>query len=307
MEKIVTIGGGTGQFQILKGLRDCECEITAITNVSDNGGSSGKLIDEYGILPPGDIRQCLVALANKGDEKILRDLFNYRLKDGHSMGNLIITALADISGSFISGVKETGKLLNITGRVLPVSSNKFKIYAETTDGKILNGEEEVSYSQENSGITRLFAKEKVFLLKDAGEAIRNADKIVICAGDLYGSILPNFLVEGIIKALQESPAKKIYVCNLFTKKNTERFKASDFIKEVEKYSQIKLDKIIVNSQKPSSEVSQKYLEEESSFVKDDLEKDPRIIRGDYVAEYPFERKTILRHVSEKIAQAIMKI
>ena len=152
MEKIVTIGGGTGQFQILKGLRDCECEITAITNVSDNGGSSGKLIDEYGILPPGDIRQCLVALANREDERILRELFNYRLKDGHSMGNLIITALADISGSFISGIKETGKLLNTTGRVLPVSSNKFKIYAETIDGKILEGEGEVSYSSENSGI-----------------------------------------------------------------------------------------------------------------------------------------------------------
>ncbi len=307
MEKIVTIGGGTGQFQILKGLRDCECEITAITNVSDNGGSSGKLIDEYGILPPGDIRQCLVALANKEDEKILRELFNYRLKDGHSMGNLIITALADISGSFISGVKETGKLLNITGKVLPVSSNKFKIYAETTNGKILDGEEEISYSQENSGITRLLAKEKVFLLKDAGEAIRNADKIIICAGDLYGSVLPNFLVKGMIKALQESPAKKIYVCNLFTKKNTEKFKASNFVNEIEKYSQIKLDKIIINSRKPSLEVSQKYLKEESSFVEDDLEKDSRIIRGNYVAEYPSERKTIFRHVSEKIAQAIMEI
>ncbi|MFH1238283.1 MAG: gluconeogenesis factor YvcK family protein [archaeon] len=307
MEKIVTIGGGTGQFQILKGLRDCECEITAITNVSDNGGSSGKLIDEYGILPPGDIRQCLVALASKKDEKILRELFNYRLKDGHSMGNLIITALADISGGFISGVRETGKLLNISGQVLPVSSNKFKIYAETTDGKILNGEEAVSYSQENSRIKRLFAKEKVFLLKDAGEAIRNADKIVICAGDLYGSILPNFLVNGILEALQESSAKKIYVCNLFTKKNTEGFKAKNFVEEIEKYSQIKLDRIIVNSRNPSSEVLKKYIEEYSLFVEDDLGEDSRVIRGDYVAEYPFERKTIFRHVPEKIAQAILEI
>ena len=307
MEKIVTIGGGTGQFQILKGLRDCECKITAITNVSDNGGSSGRLIDEYGILPPGDIRQCLVALANREDEKVLRELFNYRLKDGHSMGNLIITALADISGSFISGVKETGKLLNITGQVLPISSNKFKIYAKTVDGKILDGEEEVSYSQENSGITQLLAKEKVFLLKDAGEAIRTADKIIICAGDLYGSVIPNFLVKGTIEALQESPAKKIYVCNLFTKKNTENFKASDFVKEIEKYSQIKLSKIIINSKKPSPKVLQKYQKEESSFVEYDLGEDPRVIRGYYVAEYPSEKRTIFRHVSEKIAQAIMEI
>lgn len=307
MEKIVTIGGGTGQFQILKGLRDCECEITAITNVSDNGGSSGRLIDEYGILPPGDIRQCLVALANKRDEKTLRELFNYRLKDGHSMGNLIITALADISGDFISGVKETGKLLNIAGQVLPVSSNKLKIYAETMDGKILNGEEEVSYSKENSRVKRLFAKDKVFLLKDAGEAIRNADKIIICAGDLYGSILPNFLVQGMLEALQESSAKKIYVCNLFTKQGTENFKARDFVNEIEKYSKIKLDKIIINSRTPSPEVLKKYLQEESSFVEDNLGDDPRAVRGDYVAEYPFERKTIFRHVSEKIAQAILEI
>lgn len=307
MEKIVTIGGGTGQFQILKGLRNYECEITAITNVSDNGGSSGRLIDEYGILPPGDLRQCLVALANKEDEKILRELFNYRLKDGHSMGNLIITALADIQGDFLSGVKETGKLLNISGKVLPVSNNKLKIYAETIDGKILNGEEEVSYSKENSGIKRLFAKEKIFLLKEVGEAIRNADKIIICAGDLYGSILPNFLVNGILEALKESSAKKIYICNLFTKQGTEKFKASDFVKEIEKYSKIKIDKIIINSRTPSQEVLRKYLQEESSFVEDDLEKDSRVIRGDYVAEYPFERKTIFRHVPEKIAQAILEI
>ena len=223
------------------------------------------------------------------------------------MGNLIITALADISGDFISGVKETGKLLNIAGQVLPVSSNKFKIYAETTDGKILDGEEEVSYSRGNSGVKRLFAKDKVFLLKDAGEAIRNADKIIICAGDLYGSILPNFLVQGMIEALQESPAKKIYVCNLFTKQGTENFKARDFVDEIEKYSNIKLDKIILNSRTPSPEVLKKYLQEESSFVEDNLEEDSRVIRGDYVAEYPFERKTIFRHVSEKIAQAILEI
>lgn len=305
MEKIVTIGGGTGQFQILKGLRDCECEVTAITNVSDNGGSSGRLIDEYGVLPPGDMRQCLVALAGDKNARVLRDLFNYRLKDGHCMGNLIITALADISGGFIPGIKETERLLNVSGRVLPISGSRFKICAETIDGKILDGESEVSYSEGNSGIKRLFADEKVFLLKEAGRAIRDADKIVICAGDLYGSVLPNFLVEGVLEALRESTAEKIYICNLFTKQGTEGFRASDFVNEVEKYSKMKLDKIIINSRTPSQEVLQKYLKEGSSFIEDDLGDDSRVVRGDYVAEYPLERRTIFRHVSEKIARAIL--
>ncbi|MDH3353547.1 MAG: 2-phospho-L-lactate transferase CofD family protein, partial [Nanoarchaeota archaeon] len=237
--------------------------------------------------------------------RVLRNLFNYRLKDGHCMGNLIITALAEISGGFIPGIKETERLLNVTGRVLPISGSRFKICAETIDGRILDGESEVSYSKDNPGVKRLFADEKVFLLKEAGRAIRNADKIVICAGDLYGSVLPNFLVEGMIDALRESTAEKIYVCNLFTKKNTDGFKASDFVREVEKYSQVKLDKIIINSRRPSQEVLQKYSEEASSLVEDDFGEDPRIVRGDYVAEYPLERRTIFRHVSEKIAQAIL--
>lgn len=304
MQKIVTIGGGTGQFQILKGLRNCECEITAVTNISDDGGSSGKLIDEYGILPPGDLRQCLVALADEGERKVLRELFSYRLKEGHCLGNLIITALTDISGNFVSAIKETGKILGIRGVVLPVSNHESKIYGETVDGEILEGESAISGPGKPIKIKRIFVKEDSFLLREVGEAIRNADKIVICSGDLYGSIIPNFLIKGMNEALAESHAKKIYVCNLFTKRSVHGFKVSDFVSEVEKYSGVKLDKVIVNSKKPSLEVLQKYKEEESSFVENDLN-DSRVILGDYVGEFPFERRTIFRHVPEKIAKAIL--
>jgi uncharacterized cofD-like protein len=306
MQKIVTIGGGTGHFQILRGLKNYECEVTAIVNMADDGGSSGALRDEYGILPPGDARQCMVALADEDGSRLLRDMFSFRFKDGHNLGNLMITALAGISGSSAQAIKDASKLLKIKGNVLPVTTDDITLHGESGDGKILRGQTEVSYPKDKSTtIKRIFNVPEAFLYKDAGEAIRNADKIVICPGELYGSILPNFIVEGMRKALQESKAKKIYICNLFTKEGNYNFKASNFVQEIEKYAGIKLDKIIIGVSRPSVDALRKYLGENSRFVEDDLGADERIIRGDYAAEYPSAEKTILRHVPEKIARAIM--
>jgi uncharacterized cofD-like protein len=306
MQKIVTIGGGTGHFQILRGLKNYECGITAIVNVSDDGGSSGKLRDEYGILPPGDARQCMVALADEDESKLLRDMFSFRFKDGHNLGNLMITALAGISGSSAQAIKDASKLLNIKGNVLPVTTDDVILHGETFDGKILKGQTEVSYPKDkNSTIKRIFNVPEAFLYKEAGEAIRNADKIVICPGELYGSILPNFIVGGVREALQESKAKKIYVCNLFTKEGSYNFKAGDFVREIEKYAGIKIDKIIIGISRPSVDALRKYLGENSKLVEDNLGSDERVIRGDYAAEYPSAEKTLLRHVPEKIARAIM--
>jgi len=308
VQKIVTIGGGTGQFQILRGLKNYECSVTAIVNMSDDGKSSGKLRDEYGVLPPGDVRQCMVALADDEHAQILRDLFNFRFKDGHSLGNLIITALAEITGSSAEGIKEAAKLIKVKGKVLPVTADSVTLSAKTEDGRTLDGQDNVSYPEgEHTKITQLMLEPEAFLFKDAGEAIREADKIVICPGDLYGSILPNFCIKGMKEALQNSSATKIYVCNMFTKEGNFNFKALDFVKEIEKYSGCKMDHIIISQDKPDQAVLDKYFTEHSKLVEDDLGDDPRALRADLAKVYPSEAKTILRHVPEKIARAIVSL
>lgn len=306
MQKIVTIGGGTGQFQILRGLRTCDCEIIAISNMSDDGGSSGKLRDEYGILPPGDIRQCMVALAN---DHFLRDLFNYRFDKGdkHNLGNLILTALTDIYKNPVIAIKKACEHLGVKGKVLPVTTDKVTLCAKTKKGDILKGESNLDLISYDDSIKEVFYEPEPFMYKETGKAIREADKIVICSGDLYRSIIPNLVVNGISEALKNSSAMKIYVCNLFTKKGTLDFKASDFVREIERYSKISLDKIVINTKVPSDELREKYLLENSVFLENDLGDDKRIIKGDYVKEYPSERKTLFRHIPKKIAREIISL
>lgn len=306
MQNIVTIGGGTGHFQLLRGLKNYECNINAIVNMSDDGGSSGRLRDEYGILPPGDVRQCIIALANEGRSERLRELFMHRFKDGHNLGNLIITALTKICGGEAAAIKEASRILQIRGNVLPVTINDCTLIGETSKGEILKGESKInSPSDPFIRILNLYHEPKSFLYHEAGKAIRAADKIIVCPGDLYASILPNFIVEGMREALKESNGIKICVVNLFTKQGTYNFKASDFVKEVEKYAGIKMDRIIVNVGKPSKEIIEKYFSEDSKLVEDDLGDDKRVVRGEFAKEYLSEKKTILRHIPEKIAGAII--
>jgi uncharacterized cofD-like protein len=307
MQRILTIGGGTGQFQILRGLKNYECDLIAAVNVADNGKSSGRLRDEYGILPPGDVRQCIVALANDSESRILREVFSFRLKDGHNVGNLMITALVNITGSFAQAIKEAGKLLNIRGKVLPVTTDNVVLYGETLEGRLLNGESEITSINEGCRIKRIYTLPEAFLYREVGEEIRRADKIVICPGDLYGSIIPNLITGGMSEALKSSHARLIYVCNLFTKGLTYGFNLSDFVAEIEKYSQVKLNTILVNSSKPDKSILDKYLGENSKLVENDLKNDSRVISGNYAEVYPSVEKTILRHVPERIAREIISL
>ena len=307
MQRILTIGGGTGHFQILRGLKNYECDLTAIVNMADDGGSSGRLRDEYGILPPGDARQCIVALANDSESRILREVFSFRLKDGHNIGNLMITALANITGSSAQAIKEAGKLLNIKGKVLPVTADNVVLYGETLDGKLLNGESEITNLNERCRIKRIYNSPEAFLYGEVGEEIRRADKIVICPGDLYGSIIPNFITRGMPEALGDSHAKLIYICNLFTRGATFGFNLADFVAEIERYSGAKMDKILINNLRPKQDVLDKYLGENSKLVENDLKDDPRVISGSYAEVYPSVEKTILRHVPEKIAREVSSL
>lgn len=308
MQKIVTIGGGTGHYQILRGLKNRDCEITAIVNVCDNGGHSGNLRDEYGVLPPGDSRQCLIALANEESSNVLRRLFEHRFKKENSdlsVGNFFIAGLEDLYGNPTIALKEAGKILGISGKVIPVTEDSFHINAKLEDGSELKGQTEISYTDSDLKIIDVYPSPTPSISREAAEAIRDADKIVICPGDLYGSIIPNFLIKGIKEAIEKSNAKIVYICNLVTKQGNYGHKASDFVNEIERYLEVKkIDKIILNTKPVSNIVLKKYLDEKSKLVEDDLN-DERIARAELIDEYISGEKIILRHHPIKTAREII--
>lgn len=315
MQRIVTIGGGTGQNHILRGLKEVETGLTAVVNMCDDGGSSRRLRDEHGFLPPGDLRQCLVALTEGLKGEVWRDVFNYRFNDGnglkgHNFGNLLIYVMSRVNGSLPNAIEFLSReVLGIKDhKVIPVSQEFLTLMAETEEGEILQGQFNVSYPKKGTRIKNIFYKEDpVLLYRKAGEEIRHANKVVICAGDLYGSVLPNFIVKGMREALSETSAGLIYVCNLFTKEGNYGFTAGDFVAEVEKYAGRNLDHIVISNSVLPREALDLYLKEGSELVRDDLGDDSRVIRGDYTGIYPNESKTLLRHRPEGIAKAIMEI
>lgn len=309
MKKIVTIGGGTGQYILLQGLKNYDVELTAVVNVVDSGGSSGELRMSFGVLPPGDIKNCLIALADESRVKELADLFAYRFNSNelnHNLGNLILTALCDKYSDMGQATKVAGKILNINGKVLPVSIDYAHLFAETKDGKILEGENKVTCPDKNDKIKRVWLKPDLFVYRDAAEAIQKADLIVICAGEIHGSIIPNLLVKGVKDAIENSRGKLVYVCNLVTKQGSYGFKVSDFVNEIGKYLNRGFDYIICNTKKPTQKVVDKYIMEESFFVEPNLN-GGNIIKKDLLVEYESGGKTVARHDAHKTAKIIMDL
>lgn len=310
MKTIVTIGGGTGSYTVLRGLKNYTSSLEAVVSMADDGGSSGELRDEFGVLPPGDVRRCLIALADDSRSDTLRRLFEYRLdgkNQNHNLGNLIMIALESIKGSPVLAIKEAERILNITGRVLPVTIDKTTLYAELENGDVIKGESNISYQKIKSRVKRLWNEPQAFIYRETQEALENAGMIVICPGDLYGSILPNFLVEGTIEAIKNSHAKKVFVCNLVTKRYVEDFTAKDFLGEIEKHlGKDVLDYAVVNTKKPSEDVVKKYEDEGLSFVEPDIEDSHyKVIRDEFLTEVQSESKRIARHDPQKLAKAIM--
>ena len=253
--KIVAIGGGTGLSTMLKGIKKITNNITAVVTVGDDGGSSGKLREELGVLPPGDIRSCIAALAD--DEDLVAKLFQYRFKDcaglsGHSFGNLFLTAMCSITGDMVRAVKESSKVLSIRGRVLPSTLDDMRLVAEMDDGSIIKGESNIPESGKR--IKRLFSEPgNCKALEDVIWAIHDADLIILGPGSLYTSVIPNLLIKDIAKAVNDSKAKKIYVCNIMTQPGeTDGFSVSDHIKTLikhAKYDKI-MDAVLVNNDLP---------------------------------------------------------
>ncbi len=308
MKKITVIGGGTGTHNLLLGLKQYDVDLSAIVTAADSGGSSGQLRDEFGVLPPGDLRRCLVALSgNRGD--IWRQIFEYRFEGEHernNMGNLIITALTKITGDFPTAIEVASELLEVKGQAVPATLDNVHLCAELENNEIIFGETNIDIPKHNPElkIKRVFLEPKAFAYKKAITAIMNADLVIVGPGDLYTSIIPNLLVEGIVPALKVTSAKVIYVCNVMTKYGeTNDFAASDFVKEIQRYSNNAIDHVILNTKRPSDELSKNYAREYSYFVYPDINgSSSHVTKADLISN------TILfRHDSKKLAKIIMEI
>lgn len=279
-KKIVVIGGGTGVFTVLTGLKPCFDNLTAIVTMADDGGSTGILREEFGILPPGDIRRALIALSTTND-RMLAKLFSYRFEQGlglagHSFGNLLITALQRITKNFEAAVNEAGKILSIKGKVIPVTLGRAKLIAELESGQKIIGETNIDIPKHDGHlkIKKVYLSPSVKINPNARKAIMEADAVIIGPGDLYTSIIPNILVSGMKETLKKTKAKIIYMSNVMTKfGETNDFKASDFIKTVSDYlGKDVLDYAVINSKKPSLKNLSLYIKEKSDFVEPDLDR-----------------------------------
>ncbi|MDO8514176.1 MAG: YvcK family protein [bacterium] len=312
LKKVVRIGGGSGGYTLLRGLKAFPLDITAVFTSFDSGGSAGVLRDEFGILPPGDVRRGLLALADEGQAGILRELFNYRFQNGssslhgHSFGNLFLAALANIYGGEIEGIRKASELLNIKGTVLPVSLDKSHVHAILEDGTEIVGETNIDIPKHNGSlrIKKIFLDPPAHIYNETDKAIREADTIVIGPGDLYSSLVPTLCVDGMKEAFRKSKGKKIAICNLMTKwGETHDFACSDMIKELLEYSGLKkFDYVICNTQTMSPKLAAAYEQEKKFPMKCDESLDQfakHVITGDF-----FSEADIARHDSEKIARII---
>ena len=314
--KVCTLGGGTGNFTILRGLKRYPLDLCAIVSMSDDGGSTGVLRDELGVLPAGDTRQCMVALSNSS--RLMRNLMSYRFDSGalmgHSFGNLFLSALEKVTGSFERAIEEVGKILNMRGKVIPVTTEQVRLKMILSSGEVLEGEKEIYLSQDiDQGYKKISLVPNAIANSLAIDEILNADAIIIGPGGYYTSVIANLLVEGVAEAIRETDAVKIFVVNLMNRKGqTTGFKVSDHLRGVEKYlGEGVFDYILVNNQQPEEELIEVY-KEEGELVQCDLE-GPRILSAPMLGELKEQVKgdlierNLIRHDSKKLACELMKI
>jgi len=318
MKKVVVIGGGTGNFVVLRGLKQYNLDLSAVVSMADDGGSTGILRDELGVLPPGDVRQCLVALSDSS--RLMRSLMNYRFENGglqgHSFGNLLLSALEKVTGSFEKAVEEAGKILSIKGKVIPVTTHQTRLKMILKNGKVLEGESQVYVSQEiEQGYSSIYLEPFAKADAHAIDEIMNADVVILGPGGLYTSLIPNLLVEGIPKALRDTQAKKVFVVNLMNKKGqTTHFKVSDHLRELQRFiGKDVFDHILINNGKPAEELIKLYADE-GNLVENNLSNDGRVRSADLLDSDLTERqkgdvfpRNFIRHDAHKLAKELMHI
>ena len=308
--RIVVIGGGTGLSVLLHGLKEFTSNITAIVTVGDDGGSSGRLRSQYNMPPPGDIRNCLVALADS--EALMSDLFQFRFKEageleGHSFGNLFILAMLKVTGDFEKAIREASKILSIRGRVVPSTVKMVTLMAQHKDGSMTVGESNITKAR--SPIERMHLKpEGCGASQDALEAIQNAEAIILGPGSLYTSILPNLLIEDIANALALVPVPKVYVCNVMTQPHeTDHFTAFDHVNVLIEHSRPEVvSHVIVNTGLIPANVLAKYAKEEAYPVSADPTKIRSLgyeVMDDNIITY----HDTVRHNSRRVSKMILEL
>lgn len=309
----MTLGGGTGSFTMLSELRKVANQLWAIVTMMDSGGSSRRLIDEFGRpLPLGDLRQALVALSRS--RKLWGDIFSYRFPDspdevigGHSLGNLILLALQDQNhGDLLGALEDAEELLNTAGHVIPVTLERATLCAELSDGTTVRGESNIDRPAGRPilPIARVYLTPGVEVLPRARKALERADKVLIGPGDLFTSVIPCLLVEGVAKAIHACEGEIIYVCNLMTKHGeTDGFTAADFVREIHRYLGRRVDTVVVNTGEYAADLVTRYASEEAHPVLPDLDNlhalVPRVITGGLATT-----ERLIRHDAQRVLLAI---
>jgi uncharacterized cofD-like protein len=307
-ERVVAIGGGTGLSTMLRGLKAYSSNITAVVTMADDGGSSGKLREE-GMLPPGDLRNCIAALADT--EPLMEELFQYRFRglgplQGHSLGNLIMAAFSEMRGDFASAVKEAAKVLAIRGQVLPSTLDEVRLGAKCVDGTCVEGQSKINQTQNIDHVYLM--PEKPRALPAVIEAIQDAEIIIIGPGSLFTSILPNLLVPEIAAAIKDSTAPKIYVCNVMTQPHeTDDFKASDHLRAIKRHAGSDLvTHVLVNTGRIPEETQERYAQTGAQMVEADVDAlrmlGVRPLKGNFI-----DVTNVVRHNPRKLASVIFRL
>lgn len=305
-KNVVVFGGGTGMSTLLKGLKEFPVHITSVVSVCDDGRSTGRLREEFHMPAVGDIRQVLVALSET--EPLLEQVLNYRFEtssdlNGHPVGNLMLTALSNITGSLSDGIEGLSKVLNLKGEVLPFTEDNITLVAEMDDGTVIEGEHHITDCHKK--IKKVFYKENPIICDKVIEAVNNADLIILSMGSLYTSIIPNLISKELIDVIDKSKAKIMYVCNMMTQPGeTDDFKVSDHVHIINSYlGKRKLDVVVAHDGYIDEKLVEKYAtEEQKDVVPLDQEnlKDIEVISGNYVTVV----NNVIRHDTIKLACSI---
>jgi uncharacterized cofD-like protein len=325
-QTVVTIGGGTGHFSLLRAVKQLPVHVCAVVSVADDGGSSGVLRDELGVLPPGDVRLCLAALSDA--TPTLRNLFGYRFSEGglsgHVFGSLFLSALEKLTGSFGSAVEEAEKILAIKGEVIPVTEGDMRLLIELMSGTVLQGEHvlDTSAHVRDVGVRRISLAHPVAAYEKAVQRILSAHTIVLAPGDLFGSLLPNMLVPEIAHALRDTSAHVVYIANVTNKKGqTSGWNAHDYVKVINEYiGADRVETVVVNTAQPEATLLERYREQEGEgalvLAGGERQGAYNVVEADLLAEMaPLQQngdvlahtRSFIRHDTDKLARVLEEL
>lgn len=309
-KKVVVLGGGTGSSTLLRGLKEFPVDLSAIVSVCDDGNSTGVLREEFSIPAVGDIRRVLIALSET--EPLVKELFNYRFHttsdlDGHTVGNLLLTASSEITGNLSDGIEALSKVFNLKGKVIPLTEDNVVLVGEMEDGSVIEGEHRITLRNSDIGIKRVYYKENPIPTKEAVKALEEADLILLSMGSLFTSIIPNLICDEIVDAIDRSRGKIMYVCNMVTQPGeTEDFKVSDHIRLLNQYlGKRKIDVVIANNGKIEEDMAKRYESlEQKDPVELDLEETEKLVEKVICDDYVTVKNNLLRHKVMKLSMHI---